>query len=120
MVIKYLLDENLPPMYREQLLEWQPDLVVVAIGDENVPPKGTKDPEILRWIEDNGFIIVTNNRSSMPVHLAEILAEGRHVPGILVLRPSANIGLVIEDFIAIAGASFEDEYRDQIAYIPLV
>ncbi|WP_293070894.1 hypothetical protein [Okeania sp. SIO2B3] len=37
-------------------MEWQPDLVVVAIGDENVPPKGTKDPEILRWIQNNGFI----------------------------------------------------------------
>ena len=43
MVVKYLLDENLPPLYREQLFEWQPDLVVMAIGDNNVPPKGTKD-----------------------------------------------------------------------------
>ncbi|NET46963.1 hypothetical protein [Okeania sp. SIO2B3] len=64
--------------------------------------------------------LVTNNRSSMPVHLAELLAESGHVPGILVLRPSANIGRVIEDLIAIAGASFEDEYRDQITYIPLI
>ncbi|NES69142.1 MAG: hypothetical protein F6K24_29900 [Okeania sp. SIO2D1] len=118
--MKYLLDENLPPLYQQQLLEWQPDLVVVAIGDKNVPPKGKKDPEILRSIQDNGFILVTNNRSSMPVHLAELLAESGHVPGILVLRPGANIGRVIEDLIAIAGASFEDEYRDQIAYIPLI
>ena len=108
MAIKYLLDENLPPLYQEQLLEWQPDLVVMAIGDENAPPKGTKDPEILHWIQDNGFILVTNNRSSMLLHLTELLAENGHVPGILVLRPGANIGRVIEDLIAIAGASFED------------
>lgn len=120
MTIKYLLDENMSPIYQEQLLARQQDLIVCMVGDKDVPFKGTKDPQILIWCEEKGFILVTNNRTSMPVHLTEHLAVGRHVPGILVLRQNANIGRVIEDLVAIAGAAFEDEYQDQIAYIPLI
>ncbi|HEY9851256.1 MAG TPA: DUF5615 family PIN-like protein [Leptolyngbyaceae cyanobacterium] len=119
MTIKYLIDENMPPVYKQQLLAQQPNLIVRIVGDSDVPPKGTKDPEILQWCEQNGYIFVTNNRASMPVHLREHLAEGRHIQGILVLRPRTNIGQVIEELIAIAGASFEDEYKDRIDYIPL-
>jgi len=35
------------PLYREQLLRYKPDLIVLKIGDEGVPPEGTLDPEIL-------------------------------------------------------------------------
>jgi hypothetical protein len=106
------------PGYRIQLLAKQPDLVVLAVGDPGVPPKGTLDPEILIWCEENDFILVTNNRRSMPVHFAEHLELGHHILGILSLRRRADIGRIIEDLIVIAEASFDDEYKDQIVYIP--
>ncbi|MGK7945961.1 MAG: hypothetical protein AB4058_15975 [Microcystaceae cyanobacterium] len=49
MSINYLLDENLPPLYQEQLLRYQSDLTVLMIGELgaiNTPQKGTLDPEI--------------------------------------------------------------------------
>jgi len=51
MQIKYLMDENLDPIYQIQLRRKEPDLVVWAIGDPNTPPKGTLDPDILLWCE---------------------------------------------------------------------
>jgi predicted nuclease of predicted toxin-antitoxin system len=120
MTIKYLLDENMPSVYREQLLRYQPDLTVWMVGDPNLPPRGTKDPEILLWCEQNRFILVTKNRSSMPVHLVEHLAQGGHVPGIFVLRRQAELGQVIEDLVLIAAVAEENEYQDQITYVPLM
>jgi hypothetical protein len=119
MTIKYLLDENMSPLYREQLLYHQPNLTVLMVGDPGVPSKGTLDPEILCWCEENDFILVTKNRRSMPKHLTDYLAEGRHVPGIFALRLTAKIGVIIDELITIAGASLEDEYRDRIEFIPL-
>ncbi|GAA6619620.1 DUF5615 family PIN-like protein [Scytonema sp. NUACC26] len=119
MSIRYLLDENLPPTFRDQLLRLQPDLTVLMVGDPDAPPKGTLDPEILCWCEERSFLLVTRNRRSMPVHLAEHLAANRHIPGILVIRRKATIAQVINDLILIAAASNEDEYRDLIDYIPL-
>jgi predicted nuclease of predicted toxin-antitoxin system len=120
MTIKYLLDENMSSVYREQLLRYQPELTVLMVGTPNTPTRGTKDPDILHWCEQNNFILVTKNRSSMPVHLVEHLAQGYHVPGIFVLRRQAEIGQVIEDLILIAATAEENEYQDQITYIPLM
>jgi hypothetical protein len=119
MTIKYLLDEHISPIYRTQLVRSNPELIVRIIGDPDVPGKGTLDPEILIWCEANQFILVTNNRKSMPKHLAYHLLQGNHVPGILVINFEQSMGQIIEELITIAGASFDDEYQDRIEYLPL-
>ena len=55
----------------------------------------------------------------MPQHLVDHLAAGHHVSGIFTINLKVSMGLIIEQLILIAGASHEDEFRDQIVYIPL-
>lgn len=62
MSIQYLIDENLPPLYQEQLRRYLPQSTILMVGDPNVPPKGTLDPEILLWCEQHDFILVTNKK----------------------------------------------------------
>ncbi len=116
---RYLLDEHIPPVYQTQLLYHEPSLMVLMVGNERTPARGTPDPEILHWCEQNDFSLITNNRKSMPRHLDDHLAAGHHVPGIFTINLNVSIGLIIEQIILITGASHEDEYRDQIVYIPL-
>ena len=117
--IRFLLDENLTPRYRTALLQREPQLVVWYVGLPSAPAKGTKDPEILTWCELNNFILVTNNRRSMPVHLQEHLADGRHIPGILVIGEQMSIGAVVEELLLIAAVMLADEFQDQIVYLPI-
>lgn len=119
MSLKYLLDENVDPLYANQLRRLKPDLVIRVIGEPVTPAKGTLDPEILCWCEENNFILVTNNRTSMPVHLADHLQNNRHVPGIFILNPNLSIGENIDELILASEASFANEYQDQIDYLPL-
>lgn len=119
MQIKYLMDENLAPIYQIQLRRKEPDLVVWAIGDPNTPPKGTLDPDILIWCEKYDFILVRNNRSSMPVHVIDHLAQGQHIPGIFQINPSMSLGETIEELVLAALASLDGEYSDRISYLPL-
>jgi hypothetical protein len=118
-MVRYLIDENLPPIYKTQLLRRQPDLTVWMIGEPGTPPKGTLDPDILIWCEQHQFLLVTNNRRSMPIHLADHLSQNRHVPGILVFRPKASLGAILEDLILIAAVDQSDEFIDLITHIPL-
>ena len=118
MSLRYLLDENVHPLYKIQLRRKQPQLMVWQVGEPTTPPKATLDPEILCWCEEYGFILVTNNRASMPGHLRDHINEGRHVPGIFVLGKKLSIGQNIEELIFLAEASFDDEYRDQIMHLP--
>ena len=119
MPIRYLLDENVDPMYRAQLLRRQPDLVVWAVGDPGAPPVGSPDADILSWCEDHGFILITSNRKSMPGHLADHLTSGRHVPGIFTLNPDMSVGQTIDELLLIAAISDDFEYQDYIVYLPM-
>lgn len=119
MSLSLLMDENVDPLYKKQLLNREPDLVVWQVGEPGTPPKGTLDSEILIWCEVNDFALVTNNRASMPVHLAEHIAQNRHVPGIFILNPNLSIGQNIDDLTLIALVSFEKEHQDQIVHLPL-
>ncbi len=119
MTLKYLMDENVDPVYLKQLRRRKPDLVVWAVGEPSTPSKGTLDPDILVWCEVNNFILVTNNRTSMPVHLIDHLKENRHVPGIFILNVRMSIGETLDELILIAECSFEREYQDQIIHLPI-
>ncbi len=119
MSIQYLLDEHISPLYRTQLVRREPELIVRIIGDPDAPPKGTLDPEILIWCEIHNFILATNNRKSMPKHLADHLNQGRHIPGISIMDLRQNISEIIEELLLIYGVSNEYEYQDRIEYLPL-
>jgi hypothetical protein len=90
--LRYLLDENVDPVLWRALKRQAPEMAVWRVGAPGGPPKGMLDPDILLWCAANGFVLVTNNRKSMPVHLSEHLAAGRHVPGIFILNPAMSLG----------------------------
>lgn len=117
--IRYLLDENVNPVLRAALLKRDAGLVVWQIGMPGVPGYGTLDPEILIWCEENGFVLVTNNRKSMPVHLEDYVVEGRHASGILTLNENMSVNEIVEELILIASASDLEEYQDLILYLPI-
>lgn len=117
--IRYLLDENLPGLYRTQLSRRDASIVVAGVGTPGAPPNGTLDPEILVYCELNSLILVTNNRHSMPVHLRDHLAQGRHVPGIFVMNPGMSVGETIEELLLIWRASNEEEYHDRLFFLPI-
>lgn len=58
-----LLDEHVSPAYRKQLMRHEPGLTVNIVGDFGAPARGAPDPDLLRWCEENDFVLATNNRS---------------------------------------------------------
>ena len=55
----------------------------------------------------------------MPQHLSDHLSAGHHVPGIFTINRKVSMGLIIDQLLLIVGASDENEYMDQIKYLPL-
>ncbi len=117
--IKYLPDEHVNPRLQKALQRQSHDRVVWRVGDPGAPALHSLDPEILVWCEAHDFSLVTNNRTSMPRHLHDHLAAGRHVPGIFILNPNMNMGETIEELTLIWGASESEEYADQLNYLPI-
>ena len=116
--IRFLLDENTSHIIQDGLKRRQPEVEIRGIGGEGVPPLSTKDEDILKFLEREGYILVSSNRSTMPVHLREHLQKGRHIPGILLLRPRASYKQIIDTLELICLASVPEDFQDQIKYIP--
>ena len=77
--VRYQLDENTPHMVRDRLLQRERNVEVLAVGDDTAPAIGTADAKLLRWIDENGYILVSRNRRTLPQHLREHVKAGRHV-----------------------------------------
>jgi Domain of unknown function (DUF5615) len=117
--IRYLLDEHVNPRLQKALRRQSPETVVWCIGDPGAPSLRSLDPEILVWCEVHGFSLVTNNRASMPAHLRDHLADGRHVPGIFILNPGMSMGETVDELSLIWSVSEAEEYTDHLSYLPI-
>ena len=117
---RYLIDEDISPAYRTQLLYHKPSLTVLRVGDEGAPARGTQDPDILKWCEENKFTLVTNDRSTIPKHLSDHIASGHHVLGVFMIKRNVPMGAILDELILITAASREDEFLDRFVYIPLL
>lgn len=116
---KFLLDENLDPAIVRGVRLRDPSVDILRVGQTGAPPVSTPDPEILVYCEQEQRILVTNNRASMPEHIAVHLAAGRHYWGILTTRSrQPQLNEVIEALLLVAGASEAEEYLDRSLWIP--
>lgn len=117
MTPRYLFDENVDPALLIALRRREPELTVWRVGDPGAPPFGTLDPAILLWCERSDFVLVTNNRRSMPMHLSEHIGSGHRIPGIFLINAALNFGEIIEILLLAAQIAGPDEYRDQIRHL---
>jgi len=59
-----LIDENIFKRYKVAAKLRKLGWTAIAIGENGAPPSGTKDPEIVKWANKNGFLIVSRDKGS--------------------------------------------------------
>lgn len=118
-MIRYLFDECFSPRLAEELQRHAPELEVEYVGPEGVLPKKTPDADVLLWCEANDYVLVTNNRNTMPGHLGEHVAAGRSVPGVFQVPEDCPLGDMFAELILIAGTALPGEYADHVRYLPI-
>jgi hypothetical protein len=103
----------------QRLWAVEPSMEIVFVGDEDGPRKGTPDAELLKFAEAGGSLIVTQNRKTMPQHIADHLASGGHTWGVFVFKRVFDIRQVVEDLLLVWSASSAEDWRDIVRYLPL-
>jgi hypothetical protein len=76
------------------------------------------DPEVLALAAQEGRILVTHDRQTMPAHFGRFI-ETHESPGLIVVSQKADILSVIEEIILIWEASEAEEYVNIILTIPI-
>ena len=76
----FLLDENthgaIPDAIRRFNRVGPVQVDVIRVGEADGPPLGIQDDELLIWCEANGQILVSEDVTTLPGHLAAHLAAG--------------------------------------------
>jgi len=118
MKIRFLIDENLSPRLKIAVHHLSPSIDIVRVGDPDAPLLGTKDPEILQYLEWSQRVLVTDNRVSMPDHLDAHWRDGGHIWGLFWIRPATSIGRLAQEIHLVWEASAAEEWIAQLAWLP--
>lgn len=118
MKVRFLVDENLSPRLQLALRRTYAELDVLRVGDSGAPPLGTLDPDLLRYLEMDQRMLITDNRVSMPVHVAVHNAAGGHHWGIMTIRAGASMGQLVSALALVWEASAAEEWIDRMDWIP--
>lgn len=117
--VLFLLDENMPRALASALHRREPTLDLRRVGQSGMPAIGAKDPELLRFCEQSGRLLVSRDRASMPQHIADHFAAGGHTSGVLLATKRCTLSNLTEDLILIWSTTSAAEWRDVLVYLPL-
>lgn len=80
--------------------------------------QGLNDLEVLALTAQQGRILVTHDRKTMPIYFAEFITVHQSA-GVLIVSKKLAIEVVVDELVLIWSASRAEEWVDRIAKIPL-
>jgi uncharacterized protein DUF5615 len=114
--LRFLADED----FRRKIirgLRRRLDVDVVRVQDVDLA--GEEDPVVLDWAAQQNRIILTHDVRTMPSYAYDRVVAGLRMPGVCVVPQSLPLGPVIEDLVIVLACSTEDDWENQVRYLPL-
>ena len=76
------------------------------------------DPEVLALAAQEGRILVTHDRRTMPRHFADFILQ-HSGPGVFIIAQTLSVRVAIEELLLVWAASESEEWRNLIVELPL-
>ena len=116
MSVRFLADADLNYAVVQGLRLREPFIDFKTANDAGL--EGLSDPEVLELAAREERVLVSHDKSTMPVHFAARVGSGLRSPGVLLALPSASVADIIESLLIIWSASHDKEWSGQIHYLP--
>ena len=116
-MLRLLADENFSGELVRGLLLRDPELDLQRVQD--VELSSADDPVILGWAADNGRILLTHDRASMPSFAFERVVAGEPMAGVFVVHDRMAVRDAIEEVLLIDRCSEQEEWHGRVVYLPL-
>jgi hypothetical protein len=116
-MLRLLADENFNGDIVRGLLLRLPDLDVIRIQDTD--RSGARDPEVLEWAAENGRIVLTHDRATVPDYAFQRMAAGKTMSGVFILSDRLPVGLAIGELVLVNVCSEQAEWNGCVVYLPL-
>ena len=116
MSIRFLADADLNQALVEGIRLREPALDFLSAVEARL--EGMSDHAVLDLAANQGRILVSQDASTMPVHIMRFLNEGKRSPGVFLVPQDAVIRDVIDAIILVWSASSPADWATQIHHLP--
>lgn len=116
MIVRYQADADLNQVIVTGVLRREPAIdfqTAFAAGLE-----GVKDSEVLALAAQQGRILISHDRKTMPLEFATFITSNQG-SGVIIVSRKLPIEAVIEELLLIWAASSTEEWVNRIAKLPL-
>ena len=116
MRVKFQADADLDQRVLRGIKRTVPDIdfqTATQAGLEGLP-----DPEVLHIAAEQGRILVSQDRRTMPGHFRQFTSTTKS-PGVVLLREGIAIAAAIEELVLIWAASEPKDWENRLVWIPL-
>lgn len=116
-MLRLATDEDLRGAIVRGLFRRKPDLDLIRIQDS--PVSGEDDPIVLAWCAQEGRVLFSHDRRTMPRFGKERVVAGMKLPGLFIVPRRMGNRKAIEEILILAECSLQGEWEGQIRFLPL-
>lgn len=116
MRVRFQADADLNQIIVAAMLRREPSVDVRSASAAGLA--GLPDPEVLRLAADDGRVLLTHDRTTMPRFFSEFIRE-HPSPGLIVIPQHLGLPLVVEELLLVWAATEPEEWRNRICFLPL-
>ncbi len=116
-MLRLASDENFHGDIVRGLRRMLPDLDLIRIQDAGL--SGMDDRDLLSWATSQNRILLTHDRATMPLYVAERFQRGLSVVGVFIVDDRASLGHLISELALAIQCSEQAEWQNLVVYFPL-
>ncbi len=116
MTVRFQADANLNQIIVKAVLRREPSIDFQTAHAARL--SGLSDQEVLALAAEEGRVLVTHDRKTMPRHFAAFI-RSKISAGVLVVPQKRSIALTVEELVLIWTASEAEEWTNRIYTLPL-
>jgi len=116
-MIRLLVDQNFNEHIVHGLVRRQTRLDLVHIRDVGL--SAAPDTTILEWAANQGRILLTHDRQTIPRVAYARVKGSQPMPGVFLVSDDMAIGQAIDEILLAAVCLDPDECKDLVRYFPL-
>lgn len=116
-MLRLLSDENFHGPVVRALLARVPGLDLARVQDVGL--MGVADPDVLAWAAQEGRILLSHDKKTIPRFAAARITAGEPMPGVFMVPLTMPTGQAIDELELLATATAMDEWSDVVKFLPL-
>jgi hypothetical protein len=117
-----LADENTSHRLVAACRQLEPGFPIIHLADwDNGAYLSVKDPALLMILRESSLVLVSFDRTSLPMHATKLTREGLGHAGIILFRPGvsfAAFGAQARLLVGLWRETAEQDWSDRIEYLP--